>query len=257
MQDEIMQDELMKKAQGLRMILTRVATGKDERGDSSLYSQLRTDFVLNRLTKSLLPEFVLSCRVLSDFWPYIKNRYGTYSERREFIREQLEPLLSYLEGDKLSPHDNAISDSISSFNCDSVTYMWEKALDRKEIDPDGAITVARSLIESVCKQILVERNIAYDDSHDLPKLFKATARSLNLAPQLHKDSILKQILSGVQTTICGFASLRNGLSDVHGQPKGSYRASKRHAEFAVNLSGSVASFLIQTHQEIMLKSTSN
>lgn len=253
-----MQLDLTKKAQDLRMVLTRAATGEDEKEDSSLYSQLRADLFSDRLfIKNLLPEFVISCRLLSDFWLYIKSRYKTYSERREFIREQLEPLLSYLEGDKLFFHDDVISDSIGSFDCDSVNHMWGKALERREVDPDGAITVARSLIESVCKQILVERNIVYDDSHDLPKLFKATARSLNLAPQLYNDSILKQILSGVQTTICGFASLRNGLSDAHGQPKGSYRASKRHAEFAVNLSGSIASFLIQTHQESMLKSTSN
>ncbi|SIT88736.1 Abortive infection C-terminus [Pontibacter indicus] len=241
----------------LRVLLTRLATGEDKREDGEEYVNLRNELFANTFTKALLPEFVISCRILSDFWPYIKCRFSTYAERREYIREEFEPLLVHLESDRLYSHDHVINYSIEKFDCDSVNYMWGKALGRREDDPDGAITAARSLIESVCKQILKERNIEYDDSFDLPKLFKTTARSLNLAPQLHNENILKQILSGIQTTVHGFASLRNELSDAHGQPKGGYRVSKRHSELAVNLAGSIASFLIQTHHETLLKSTSN
>lgn len=246
-----MQEKLINKTQELRMILTRLATGQEEKGDGNLYTQLRTELFLNRVIKSLLPDFVTLCRALDDFWPYIKVRYGTYAERCEFIREQFEPLFAYLEGDKVFLYDDIISDSIIKFDCDSVIYMWEKALERRTTDPDGAITAARSLIESVCKQILTERDVTYEDSYDLPKLFKTTARCLNLAPELHNDGTIKQILSGVQTTVHGFSALRNELSDAHGQPKGGYRANMRHAEFAVNLAGSTASFLIQTHQETL------
>jgi len=252
-----MQDELINKVQDLRMILTRLAVGQDEKGDSNLYFELRTELFSNKVTKNLLPNFVISCRALNDFWPFIKKRFGTYAERREFIREQFEPLFTYLEGEKVFLYDDIISDSVIRFDCDTVVHMWEKALDRRTTDPDGAITAARSLIESVCKQILTERNTAYEDSYDLPKLFKTTAKCLNLAPELHNDNVIRQILSGIQTTIHGFAALRNELSDAHGQPKGGYRANIRHAEFAVNLAGSTASFLIQTHQETSIKSTSN
>jgi hypothetical protein len=250
-----MQNDLFNRAMELRMILTRVATGEDTKEDGEVYKHLRREFITNIFTKALLPEFVVSCRLLNDFWPYIKSRFSTYVERREFIREEFEPVLAYLEGDKLYIHDSIISDSIGKFDCDTVHYMWSKALDRRETDSDGAITAARSLLESVCKQILVERNIPYDDSFDLPKLFKTTTRSLNLAPQHHIESILKQILSGIQTTVHGFASLRNEFSDAHGQPRGGYRVSKRHAEFAVNLAGSTASFLIQTHLESLVQMT--
>ncbi|WP_217646771.1 abortive infection family protein [Pontibacter chinhatensis] len=252
-----MQTDIFNKAMNLRMLLTRFATGEDKKEDGEDYKNLRNEFVANSFTKALLPEFVVSCRVLSDFWPYIKRRFGTYAERRDYIREEFEPLLAYLEGDRVYLHDSVIGNSVEKFDCDTVHHLWSKALDRRETDPDGAITAARSLIESVCKQILRERDIEYDDSFDLPKLFKTTARCLNLAPQLHNESILKQILSGVQTTIHGFASLRNELSDAHGQPKGGYKVGKRHSELAVNLAGSVASFLIQTHQETLLKSPIN
>jgi len=247
----------MNKVQDLRMVLTRCAVGQDEKGDDNLYIRLRTELFSSRVTKGLLPEFVISCRALNDFWPFIKKSYSTYAERREYIRNQFEPLFAYLEGDKVFLHDDIISESVIKFDCDTVERMWEKALDRRTTDPDGAITAARSLVESVCKQILIERNSAYEDNYDLPKLFKATARCLNLAPELHNEGIFKQILSGLQTTIYGFASLRNGLSDAHGQPKGGYKAGKRHAELAVNLAGATARFLIQTHQETLVNSTSN
>ncbi len=40
-----------------------------------------------------------------------------------------------------------------------ITETWRKALDRRHDDPDGAITAARSLLESVCKRILDELSV--------------------------------------------------------------------------------------------------
>jgi len=71
-----MQDEMINKSQNLRMILTRLAVGQDEKGDDNLYIQLRTELFSNRVTKNLLPDFVISCRVLNDFWPYINVNSG-------------------------------------------------------------------------------------------------------------------------------------------------------------------------------------
>lgn len=252
-----MENELLQKALELRSILTRLATGEDEQGDSDSYVRLRDDFYSDKFTKKLLPDFVLSCRILGDFWPYIKRAFGTYADRRDYIREQFEPLCAYLEEERAFYYDDVVSDSITKFDCDTVIKMWTKALERRDSDPDGAITAARSLVECVCKQILIERDVAYENSFDLPKLFKTTARCLQLAPELYNEDVFKQILSGMQRTIDGFAALRNGLSDAHGQPKGGYRADKRHAELAVNLAGATASFLIQTHQQLAIKSTSN
>ena len=63
---------------------------------------------------------------------------------------------------------------------------------RKTVDdPEGAITSARTLIESVCKYILDEAKITYDDRQDLQKLYKQTAEYLNLAP----SSTIRKIFS--------------------------------------------------------------
>lgn len=252
-----MHNQILERAMALRMLLSKSVTGRFEEGDDENYKILRSEFLKNQSTKAVLPSFVISCRILDDFWPFIKKRFSTYEERREFIREEFEPLLCYLEDSYSSLFEDSISTSFETFDCDSAKHLWEKALNRKNTDPDGAITVARSLLESACKQILTERETPYNNSYDLPRLYKLTSQGLNLAPQLHNEDTLKQILGGIHTVINGFASLRNELGDAHGKPKGGYRAGKRHAELAVNLAGSITSFLIQTHQESITISRTN
>jgi hypothetical protein len=57
-----------------------------------------------------------------------------------------------------------------------------KALERRNADPEGAITIARTLLETVCKRILDQLpGAAYTDKEDLPKLYGMVARALNLA----------------------------------------------------------------------------
>ncbi|RYG22461.1 MAG: abortive phage resistance protein, partial [Burkholderiales bacterium] len=86
-------------------------------------------------------------------------------------------------------------------------------------DPEGAITAARTLVESVCKLILDHLSIAYENDGDLGRLFKITARSLNLAVDQHEEQVFKQILTGMGSVVSGFASLRNSLGDAHGKGK--------------------------------------
>lgn len=164
-----MQNNLLIKAEELKIILTRMALGESKDDDSEVYILLRTEFCSNRIYKNLLPDFVILSRALIDFWYFIQPKYATYKERRIIIREQFEPLFIYLEGKKVFLHDHIISNSVVKFNCNTIARMWEKALDRHTIDPDGAITAPRYLVESVCKQILIERNTAYEDSY-LPML---------------------------------------------------------------------------------------
>ena len=123
---------------------------------------------------------------------------------------------------------------------------WSKAIERRADDPEGAITAARSLLESVCKHLLDEMGVAYDDKADLPKLYGLTANKLNLAPSQHTEQVFKQILGGCHSIVEGLGSLRNRLSDAHGKGKAGVRPHARHAQLAVNLSGSVAMFLVET-----------
>jgi hypothetical protein len=46
----------------------------------------------------------------------------------------------------------------------------------------------------------------------------------------------------------GLASVRNRLSDAHGQGRKPVRPASRHAELAVNLAGTMALFLVATFE---------
>lgn len=118
------------------------------------YEQLRRNFIADPGTKDLLPRFVRTCRTLDVFWPFIKDKAGTYADRRRIIGEAFTPLVDHLEGRNRSPGDSVVSDALQSFDADGVHAVWSKALSRRNADPEGAITMARTLLETVCKRIL-------------------------------------------------------------------------------------------------------
>lgn len=123
---------------------------------------------------------------------------------------------------------------------------WQKALGRRDSDPDGALTSARTLLETVCKHILDEAEIPYEDKDDLPKLYKSVANRLNLAPAQHLEPLFKQILGGCHAVVEGLGSLRSRIGDAHGHGLRPVKAAPRHATLAVNLSGTLATFLLET-----------
>jgi hypothetical protein len=212
--------------------------------DNDAYTKCRTKLVENKSIAQLLPKWVNNNRTIDQFWTFIKARYGTYQERREFIWAEFNNLLSYLETGKTSPlHEVIIFDEVHLHS------LWEKALERKENDPEGAITAARTLIESVLKHILDDQSIKYNDGADLPILYKEVAKFLNLAPELHNEGIFKQILGGVNSVVTGLGALRNKLGDAHGKSKTNIKPSVRHSELAVNLAGSMAVFLFKSYSE--------
>ena len=62
----------------------------------------------------------------------------------------------------------------------------------------------------------------------------------------HSENIFKQILVGCHSVINGMAGMRNRFIDAHGKVKTGIIPDPRHAELAVNLAGSMATFLVAT-----------
>src|SRR5207253_11382427 len=117
-----------------------------------------------------------------------------------------------------------------SFDESGVHAAWQKALDRRTKDPDGAITAAKTLLETVCKHIIEGAGGSYGTNDDLPKLYGTAAERLTLAPSQHSEGAFKAILGNCQAVVGGLATIRNRLGDSHGQGKRAVRASARHAE---------------------------
>jgi hypothetical protein len=98
----------------------------------------------------------------------------------------------------------------------------------------------------VCKHILDDASISYDEGIELPKLYKLTAKQLRLAPEQHSEEVFKQILGGCASVVDGLGALRNRLSDAHGRGRAPAKPAARHAELAVNLAGALCMFLVST-----------
>lgn len=236
--------ELLAQTESLQNLLISKATGGTE--DDAEYLRLRQVVLSQGALEAHIPRFIHTCRNLAQFWQFIKFEFGSYAERRNYIWDEFRPMLELLERGGASPSDHVVSVAIDKFDAANVQAAWSKALERRSTDPEGAITMARTLLESVCKHILEESQEKYDDSPDMNKLYRQTADRLNIAPSQHTEQVFKQILGGCTSVVEGLGALRNRLSDAHGKGKASVKPAPRHAELAVNLAGALAIYLLAT-----------
>jgi hypothetical protein len=236
--------ELQTEIEALQNLLVAEATGGSE--SDSDYMRLRKIVLSNSHLDPLIPQFLKNCRSLTQFWQFIKYKFPTYAERRAYIWQEFGLLLDAVERGATAPSDSVVTSAVKKVDAAHVQAAWSKALERRSSDPEGAITSARTLIESVCKHILDSSGETYDDAADLPKLYKQTAELLQLAPSQHTEPVFKQILGSCTSIVEGLGSLRNRLSDAHGKGRVGSRPAPRHAELAVNLSGALAIYLLAT-----------
>ncbi|MFM1982544.1 MAG: hypothetical protein RJB22_1263, partial [Pseudomonadota bacterium] len=218
-------------------------------GGDVAYRELRRHLAERPDTKPKLPDFVRRFGTVREFWGWISAQRPSYRERRELIWEAFRPLLEYLEGLDRTPAVAPITEALEAFDPDNVHAAWQKALDRRAIDPEGAITAARTLLETVCKHVLDDAGATYADDADLPKLWGMASERLNLAPSQHHEESFKAILGSCQQIVNRLGTLRNKISDAHGQGRKPVRPRPRHAELAVNLAGTMAAFLVATWKE--------
>jgi len=180
-------------------------------------------------------------------WIYVKELLATESDNIVLkIADELKIDHDY-QAD--TPSDSVINEILTAVDSEAIRSAWNKALERRLVDPEGAITSARTLLEAVCKHILEENHIPYNDRDDLPKLYGLTAKQLNLSPSQHTEQLFKQILGGCHAVVEGLGSLRNKLSDAHAGGKAAVRPLPRHAELAVNLAGTMATFILATWEQ--------
>jgi len=240
---------ILDKVLRLQDSLVSFSTGGAFDGEDVEYQRLRRELIARADIKNKIPDFVRRYRDLGQYWQFIKHKYGTYKERREYLWDAFNPLIQHLETLDRSPGVQPIAETLQAFDPETVHAIWQKALDRRTDDPEGAITAARTLLETTCKHILDDAQIQYPDDADLPKLWALCADTLNLAPQQHQEQVFKAILGNCQSVVNNIAAIRNRVGDAHGQGRKAVKPKPRHAELAVNLAGTMASFLVSTWKE--------
>ncbi|MES0100371.1 abortive infection family protein [Mesorhizobium sp. M0019] len=245
--DDDLPQTMIERATMLEGVMLAAATNGAP--DNAAYEKLRRDFVLRDDLKGLLPQFLRAHRDLTAFRTWTQAQSPHWRDRRAIIAEGFAPLMEHLEGGRDSPGDAVTTNILQTFDAEGVNSVWTKALTRRVSDPEGAITVARTLLEIVCKRILDDLQLPYTDTEDLPKLYGMAAKALNLAPNQHAEEPIKAILGGAMNLVNGLGTLRNRLSDSHGRGGLPVRPSARHASLAVNTAGAIATFLVETHIE--------
>ncbi len=239
--------EILETIESIQNMLVDRATGGFPNEND--YSELRQILIEDPFVCDDLPRFLRTCRSLSQFWAYISKVSSTYAGRRSHIWDNFSPLLDKLENRNSSPVDKEASETLEKFDSENVHRLWLSTLERRKTDPEGAITLSRTLLESVCKSILEEYEGEIEGNPDLPKLYSKVSTYLNIAPNQHSEKLFKRILGGCSSVVEGLGALRNELSDAHGKGKRHVKPAPRHAELAVNLSGAMATFIVATYEE--------
>jgi hypothetical protein len=121
---------------------------------------------------------------------------------------------------------------------------WDKAVRRLDGDLDGAVTAARTLLESTCKYILEGLEAGYDPKADLPDLYGQISKLLGIAPSVQLNRLHRQFFGSTHAIVQAVAELRNKAGDAHGKGREAISPSRPEAELAVNLAGALSSFLL-------------
>ena len=121
--------------------------------------------------------------------------------------------------------------------------------------PALVFDLSKAFIETVCKTILSELGIAYDNDSDCPGLLRIVTTNLRLFPAGHTapseitDSI-KKTINGLMTTVQGLCEIRSreGMAS-HGREAYASNLEPLQAILAASAADTVASFLWNVHKQ--------
>src|SRR5690606_37873892 len=107
---------------------------------------------------------------------------------------------------------SAIGAVAEALDFDTVNRDLERALRSAADDPEDAVTAACSVVESVCRSILIESGLDLPAKQDIGGLYRAVRDLLGLSPT--KDGVpdmiaddVRNVLSGLVTAVQGIGAL--------------------------------------------------
>jgi hypothetical protein len=206
-----------------------------------------------------VPDFIKSGRTLSEAMEYLTtNMERDHNEYtlKGYVRSCINEFIDYLEDEqidiKIIHVPSKIPDRLTFAHIKEDLAKCEKRF--IEEDYSGAITSARSLVEGVCNEIIVNiTGESLEDKLDLPALFKKVRKHLNLDTDNPKlEAPLKQVISGLINIVNGLAEIRNENGDAHHRR---YDVNKHHALVVINSAKTVVTFLFNTYEYQLDKGT--
>lgn len=220
-------------------------------GDEAAFTSLRRLLMAERQLESLIPDFLKTDTTLQEIRRRAQRLEGgtggnvsSYETRRDWLAAEFRPLLDQLQRPRLSSVEEVLAETLSTVDSAHVRAAWDKAIERRHADPDGAITIARSLIEAVCKHVLGAGN--YTNKDELSDLYKKAARQMRLTEEGYADEALKQVMRGCTQIVQGIGEFRNKMGDAHGKGSVEPFANSLQAELAITTAGAMATFFLAT-----------
>jgi hypothetical protein len=196
-----------------------------------------------------IPIVIKTCLEMEEFLTYIYDGNTNQNEAFLIIQETFNPFIDIVRQRSITVQFIPVEFNPPSFLTYNHIRDELKKCDIKILEHDyaGAITNARSLLEGVFKEIIFTITGEHPNSkNDLVKLSNDARKVLNLDPS--KQEIvepLKQVITGLASTVQGLGTIRNVVSDSHSRK---YEPDAHHAILVVNASKTIASFIFGTFQ---------
>jgi len=89
--------ELQEKIESFQNLLVDIATSGNRPDEEENFKKLRTVLITNNEINNQIPDFVRTTRTVSQFWQFIKGKFKTYAERKDFIWNEFSAVLDHLE----------------------------------------------------------------------------------------------------------------------------------------------------------------
>jgi hypothetical protein len=131
-----------------------------------------------------------------------------------------------------------------------------KGIERAVIENPGlAFDLAKTVVESACRAILIERKISFGFDEDLPRLFKSVTMHLPILPvaasaEIEARKSLAQTLNGLHTALQGVCELRNAYGFAsHGTAGPRPLMESVQALLAAQAADAIVGFLHRVHRQ--------
>lgn len=122
---------------------------------------------------------------------------------------------------------------------------WATCETRMLSNPPGAITAARTMLETLLTTIITERGAEPDGSGELGKLLKQTEDAIGFQRKNRQPE--HQVLSGLANVINGLSAISNAAGDRHGLVQGQSIDDPSVASLCVNAAGTIGLAMIDMH----------
>lgn len=184
-----------------------------------------------------------SIRDNADIWAVFEMMMSSYAKPASMTGGWDWPPVSHLMNSPLHEVPSIIS------MCPSALEDWKKAHERLMRDPAGAITSARSMLESTIKWIHHQKQVPppSNDGSTGRKL-KECFRLLGGEDNDFEKPGIKLMVSGMETAANGLDFARNAMGDGHGKAPDAPPANSRIARLAVSMATAVTTFLLATYE---------